>query len=166
MDFSKGSIWKFFLPQDPGEGSPKDNHSGPEAGGLTGGNCAGMQPGVAHETIPHPIGSPGPAPSVISLQVTEGHRPPWKGWGRGTSGMSLVPKKTFLGHGLFRMRRFQMGLHLTQARSMSWPHPTIPANSNQTQEKQVLQGKKKVIKGHEDINYGVSKSECGGIGGR
>lgn len=80
--------------------------------------------------------------------------------------MSLVPKKTFLGRGLFRMGSFQMGLHLPQARSMSRPNPAFPPNSNQTQEKQALQGEKKVIKGHEDVNYGVSKSECDGIGGR
>lgn len=40
-------------------------------------------------TSPTFLGAPGPPPSVISLQVTEGHRPPRKGRGRGASGIWL-----------------------------------------------------------------------------
>lgn len=40
-------------------------------------------------TSPTVLGGPGPSSSVISIQVTEGHRPPRKGRGRGASGIWL-----------------------------------------------------------------------------
>ena len=81
---------KLCLSLYPDESSLKANHSGSEAGGLTGGGvCTGtMQPGVATEAIPCPVGIPCPCPlSHPRFQVTRGHGPPWKVWGRAASGM-------------------------------------------------------------------------------
>lgn len=94
---------------------------------------------------------------MISLPVTEGHRLPRKGRGRGASGIWLPShrkdnSRTWIVQG----GEFP---DMTQTRLTFWPHPAFPTNSNQTQEEQDFEGKKKVIKGHKDINYGVSKSD-------
>lgn len=109
---------------------------------------------------PTVLGPPGPPRLVISIQVTEGHRPPRKGRGRGASGIWLPShRKDNSRTWIVQDGEFPDTATHDSTRLTFWPHLASPPNSNQTQEQQGFEGKKKVTKGHEDINYGLSKSD-------
>lgn len=118
--------------------------TGLKTGGLTGRerDGAGMWPGVATDAIPClPLRDQ-------SLRLPEGTR---------RLGQRDVTSRSQ--KGLFQDCLVQDGGFYLGSSSVS---PQIRSDSGTAS----LRGKKKVPKGHEDINYGVCKSEGGGMDGR